>query len=78
MALKKRLVSTGMYERYDEEVRKYIDSDYAEPVPHEEMRLGDGTVWYLPHHCVINLEKDKVRVVLDCAAKFRGISFKLK
>ena len=32
-----------------------------------------STVWYLPHHPVVNLSKSgKLRVVFDCAAKFNG------
>ncbi len=44
----------------------------AEPAP----PFSEGeTVWYIPHHGVYNPKKpDKLRVVFDCSAKFRGIS----
>ena len=31
-------------------------------------------VWYIPHHAVINPNKEKIRVVFDCAATFKGRS----
>ena len=35
--------------------------------------MKDTPVWYLPHHPVFHPQKpEKVRVVFDCAAKFKG------
>ena len=39
------------------------------------MDRDDGRVWYLPHHGVYHARKpEKIRVVFDCAAVYRGIS----
>ena len=73
-SLKKRLDNTGMYPRYDSEVQNYLNKGFAEMVPHDEIELNDGSVWFLPHHHVVNPIKDKVRVVFDCAAKYKGVS----
>lgn len=50
-------------------------------VTHTEYRTNNLTLltnlcqWYLPHHAVFHPRKpDKLRVVFDCAAKFRGTS----
>ena len=52
-----------------------IDKGYAEPVPDDEIKLNDGSVWYLPHHAIMNDAKPgKVRVVFDCAASQSGVS----
>ena len=31
-------------------------------------------LWYIPHHAVVNPNKEKIRVVFDCAATFKGRS----
>ena len=37
--------------------------------------MKDTPIWYLPHHPVFHAQKPgKVRVVFDCAAKFKGTS----
>ena len=71
--LNKRLSKQGLTEVYDQNVRVMFEKGYAEPVPEPEINLKDGTVWYLPHHPVLN-KKGKVRPVFDCAAKYQGIS----
>ena len=38
------------------------------------MDRKDGKVFYLPHHPVINVNKDKIRIVFDCSAKHKGTS----
>ena len=48
---------------------------YAEPVLEAEIQLIDDSVWYIPHHPVLNVNKTgKVRVVFDCAARVGGVS----
>ena len=43
--------------------------------PGTKVDLSDGTVWYIPHHAVINPNKPgKLRVVYDCSAKLNGVS----
>ncbi|XP_052697355.1 uncharacterized protein LOC128175621 [Crassostrea angulata] len=53
---------------------KIISEGYAQQVPTENLQQNDGRVWYLPHHGVIHPKKNKLRVVFDCAAKFKGTS----
>nr|CAB3263159.1 uncharacterized protein LOC104265735 [Phallusia mammillata] len=58
---------------YTKTVQGYIAKGYAEEVPNEEQSAE--VVWYLPHHPVTNPHKPgKVRVVFDCAAKYRDQS----
>ena len=47
--LKKRLGKVDMMEKYDENVSKMIEKEYAEHVPGDELSVNDGSVWYLPH-----------------------------
>ena len=48
--------------------------NHAGPVPKEEPN-SPAARWYLPHHPVYHPQKPrKVRVVFDCAAKWRGTS----
>ncbi len=52
-----------------------IKSGYAERVPNEELSQDSGDIWYLPHHGVYHPKKpNKIRVVFDCSAEFRGES----
>jgi hypothetical protein len=40
----------------------------------EEVPKGESPKWFVPHHCVMHPKKGKLRVVLDCSARFRGTS----
>ena len=52
-----------------------FDKGYAKKVPENLRHRNDGKVWYLPHHSVVHPQKpNKVRVVFDCAAAYRGTS----
>ena len=65
----------GMTETYDANIRQMITNGYAESVPEAEILKDDGTVWYLPHHPVVNDSKPgKVRPVFDYAAKLYDVS----
>ena len=78
----KRLASLKRKLEKDKDLhRKYVDgmSDlleqgYAVPVPEQDVRRSDGKVWYLPHHPVVNPNKEKIRIVFDCAAEYGGVS----
>ena len=73
--LKKRLGKADMIEKYDENISKMIEKEYAEHVPGDELSVNDGSVWYLPHHAVLSDAKPgKVRIVFDCSAKYEGVS----
>ena len=53
----------------------YIEKVHAEKIPAEEVNPKINPVWYLPHHPVVHsLKPDKVRVVYDCAAKYKHVS----
>lgn len=71
--LKKRLKSNKQYsEHYKAFMEEIINKGDAEPAP---AILEGETVWYIPHHGVYHPQKpDKLRVVFNCSAKFRGIS----
>ena len=72
--LHKKLVRGGMCDRYNGEIVKLLEKGYAEKVPVSELVSIDRT-WYLPHHAVFSDKKpDKLRVVFDCASKFKGKS----
>ena len=48
---------------------------YARRVPDEYRIPEEGKVSYLPRHGVYHAKKpDKIRVVFDCIARFRGTS----
>ena len=51
-----------------------LNKGYAVEVPQNEVGRKDGKVWYLPHHPVVNPNKEKSRIVFDCAAQHRGVS----
>ena len=65
----------SLCQKYKDEMHKLIDKQYAEVVTPEELERDDGSVYYLPHHPVINPRKpDKCQIVFDCAANSAGIS----
>ena len=62
-----------MHKRYKCFMEDLIAKAHARPVPKEEPN-PPAARWYLPHHPVYHHQKPgKVRVVFDCAAKWRGI-----
>lgn len=71
--LKKRLKSNKQYyDHYKAFMEEMIIKGDAEQAP---AILSGETVWYIPHHGVYHPQKpNKLRVVFDCSAKFRGIS----
>ena len=69
--------------KYEATISDYIDKGYAERVNYDSDNSKQGRVqlqterviWYLPHHPVVHLQKPgKVRVVFDCAARYKGAS----
>jgi hypothetical protein len=61
-----------LHKMYTATMSDYIDKGYAKPV---NITDTNDRVWYLPHHPVVNENKPgKVRVVFDCAAKYKGTS----
>ena len=71
-ALQQRLEKdTNLREHYEETIKKVLDKNYittADPGCR-------NSVWYLPHHPVINKQKpDKIRRVTNAASKYKGTS----
>ena len=63
----------GLYDRYDVEISKFLESEYAEIVPEKEICNDKQRIWYLPHHFVIKPNKPgKLRELFHCAAKYGG------
>ena len=64
-----------LFQKYSAFVDNLLDKAYARKVPDNRLcRSGEAT-WFLPHHPVFHPKKPgKVRVVFDCAAKYKGVS----
>ena len=70
--LQRRLEKDLEYkEEYTRFIQKMIDDGDCEPVSGD---ATPGETWYIPHHGVIHPQKQKLRVVFDCSAKFAGTS----
>lgn len=62
-----------LHRMYTTAIEDYVEKGYAEEVKTD--CTDSNRIWYLPHHPVINVNKPgKVRVVFDCAAKYKGVS----
>ncbi|XP_067030756.1 uncharacterized protein [Acropora muricata] len=74
-ALERRfLADPALFEKYKDTINQYIANGHARKVltPKDP---PPGKLWYLPHHPVFHLQKpNKVRVVFDCASRFRETS----
>ena len=71
-ALQQRLErDTNLRDRYEETIKKDLDKNYITTADSSSRH----SVWYLPHHPVINKQKpDKIRRVTNAASKYKGIS----
>jgi len=71
MSLKRQLSKNPtLKERYVDTIETYLFEDYAAVA---QPAREDSTVWFLPHHPVLNPKKpEKLRVVFDCAVRFKG------
>ena len=72
LALAKQFSRRPQYlEHYTTFMKEVMEQGYAERIPAEE--LNSEHQWYIPHHGVYHPKKpDKVRVVFDCSARYRG------
>ncbi|XP_068203597.1 uncharacterized protein [Palaemon carinicauda] len=71
---RKKKLNPKYHEDYVEFVEKLVTEGYAYKVP-EDQSYDEQPAWYLPHHCVYLPKKpNKIRVVFDCSAKYRGSS----
>ena len=73
---KKFKTNPDVHEKYKIEIDKLVENNYAEEISNEELFSPESErVWYLPHHYVTSEKKpDRVRVVFDCASKYKGQS----
>ena len=63
---------TTLKKNYSANMQSPVDKGYAKRVDHAG---AEGATWYLPQHPVYHPKKPgKVRVVLDCAAKYEDVS----
>ena len=74
--LKKRLSKDSeLHAKYTEVMNTYFANGHACKVSKPNSIDHKSPIWYLPHHPVTNINKPgKVRVVFDCAAKYKGMS----
>ena len=59
----------GLFSKYTHVMDDHLHKGYTEKVPESLLDRSDSMVSYLSHH------PDKTRVVFDCAAKFREVSW---
>lgn len=75
LMLAKRFDRTPEFRRdYVSCIEKVISEGYAQKVSVIEDDHENGRTWYLPHHGVYHQKKGKLRVVFDCAARYKGTS----
>lgn len=69
---KGKLLKDNSFAQYDGEVKKLFDKGYCERAPLTPL---SDKVWYLPHHAVRGKRNpEKLRIVFDCAARYKGKS----
>ena len=74
--LKKRMLRDEKYLKdYSKFVNELIEKDYAEKVSRDRLDAYWGRTWYIPHHGVYHpMKPEKIRVVYDCSASYKGVS----
>ena len=74
--LKKRFLrDPEFFARYKTAINDYFVKGYTKQVLEKDLNANGKPLWYLPHHAVFHPHKpDTLRVVFDCAARFRGTS----
>ncbi|XP_043241053.1 uncharacterized protein LOC122391322 [Amphibalanus amphitrite] len=74
--LRKRMLQSEKYlTDYKKFVNELVERDYAEKVSKENRGAHLGRTWYMPHHGVYHpMKPQKIRVVYDCSASYKGVS----
>ncbi|XP_052805846.1 uncharacterized protein LOC128235140 [Mya arenaria] len=74
--LKRKLQGNDyLHKMYNDTMEGYILKGHAKRVCESETESKSDRIWYLPDHPVVSPRKPgKVRVVFDCAAKYKGMS----
>ena len=72
--LKRKFLRDDKYRKdYVHFMDDILEKGDAEKVPPSD--CTNESVWYIPHHGVYHPKKpDKIRVVFDCSAKYKGVS----
>jgi hypothetical protein len=74
-SLKGKFAKNSNFRDHYSEFLKKIEKGYAEPARISQLNRDNRKVWYLPHHGIYHSKKpEKIRVVVDCSAKYMGIS----
>ncbi len=78
MQLKAKLEKdSSLHKQYSEVMSDLVEQGHAELVKNPELDIDGsfGHTWYLPHHGVRQKSRpDKLRIVYDCSASYKGIS----
>ena len=74
ISLKRKLEKNPkMYEDYKDFMTTIVNKGYARKI--SDYTMNKDQIWYIPHHGVYHPKKpDKIRVVFDCSATYKGIS----
>ncbi|XP_041455129.1 uncharacterized protein LOC121407938 [Lytechinus variegatus] len=65
---------THLHEKYKEGISDLLQKGYAEEVSESDDQ-DQAVTWYIPHHPVFHpMKPGKVRIVFDCASKYKGQS----
>ena len=62
------------FKKYKEFMEQTLQAGYAHKISESELEGQFGRVWYLTHHGVFHKVKRKIRVVFDCALKYKDVS----
>ena len=55
-------------------MQKYLNSGHVEFVPYNELHAKSGQAWWLPVFPVMHPKKEKLRLVFDSSATYKGVS----
>ena len=70
--LKRKFLKDPRYrEDYVKFMNEVLNRGDAEEAP---VLAREGVKWYIAHHGVYHPKKNKIRVVFDCSARFKGTS----
>ena len=66
----------ALHSAYSQVIQQYLKKDFIRRVPEAEVTDAQEDQWFLPHFPVVKVDRatTKVRVVLDAAARFNGVS----
>ena len=74
--LKKKLENDPrLHDDYGAFMKELVDRGYARKVPLDQKNDKSLDAWYIPRHGIYHPYKpEKIRIVFDCSARFRGVS----